>query len=378
MSVRWFLVGLLLGGCSLTGCSNRSEPETILFGYLAPPNARDKAVGEHAQHGVLLAVEEINNGEGQIPGRRIAVLHPDAVGAQDVLAPEAVRLITVNRVAALLGGQTAEEAERLGRASQTYGVAVVTPAALSAAPKGDNVFSVNVSQQFRGQSLARFAATELTVHRLILLTDARQPGYEALTAAAFKEFATNAQAQAEAWTYKTEAEFKELCDRVLKARPQAVLLAGPSADLMTLRAKLQQGEIQAPLLFGGDEDLAFQQANDKTFPDIYLALAFAGDGGTPLGQEFAKKYLQRFQEPPDLQAALAYDSIRILAEGLRRAKGTLPAGLRTELAGSNFTFESLTGPVAFTAERSARRPLFIAQVQEGHCVMLKRYDAPPP
>jgi len=379
MSVRQSFVPLLLGCSILAGCSSRNEAETIFVGHIAPFSGRDKAVGEHAKQGIVLAVEEINNSENQTAGRRIAVLHVDSLGEQDSLQPEAVRLITVNHVAALLGGQTAEAAERLGRASQPYGVALVTAAPLAAPPKGDNVFSVNVNQSFRGQTLARFAVNELKAHRVIVLTESRQAGHEALTAAALKEFNSAPQAQAEEWTYKSEGEFKELSDRAIKAQPQALLLAGPAADLAALRSKLQQSTAQVPLLFGGEDGLALaNQANEKTLSDVYLAEAFAGDGGTPQGQEFAKKYQQRFHEPPDLHAALAYDSLRLLAEAVRQAKGTRPANVRTELAEPNFTLESLTGPLTFAPDHSARRPAFIGQVQDGRVVPVKRYEPPTP
>ena len=113
MSVRRSLAPLLLGCLSLTGCYHRNESETVFVGHIAPFSGRDKAVGEHAKQGITLAVEEINNSENQNSNGRIAVLHVDSLGDPEALQPEAVRLITVNRVTALLGGQTWETAERL-------------------------------------------------------------------------------------------------------------------------------------------------------------------------------------------------------------------------------------------------------------------------
>jgi branched-chain amino acid transport system substrate-binding protein len=376
MSVRWLRLLLLLGCLSVTGCYGGGEPETVLIGHLAPFSGRDKAVGEHAKQAITLAVEDSNATENQNPAKRIAVLHVDSRGDLDDLQNKAVRLIRINQVVALLGGQNAEEADRLGRASQTYGVAVVTPASLPGQPAGDNLFSVNASQELRGRILARFAAEVLKANHIMSLTESGRAGSEALIAGATKELATAVEIRRE---YKSDVEFKDAVERAVKAQPQAVLFVGPASDLLKLRVQLQQSGIKVPLLYGGDDVSALvSQTNEKTPSDVYVAEVFAGDGGTSQGQEFVKKYQERFHEFPDLQAVLAYDGIRLLAEAFRQTKSARTADVRAALAEPNFSFDSLTGPLTFAAEHSARRPLFIGKVQDGRVAVVKRYEPDKP
>jgi branched-chain amino acid transport system substrate-binding protein len=102
---------------------------------------------------------------------------------------------------------------------------------------------------------------------------------------------------------------------------------------------------------------------------------FAEDGLTPHGQDFARRYQERFKEAPDLHAASAYDGARLLFEAMRRAKGTKPERLRETLLGLD-NFDSLTGPLAIDKDdHGARRPVFVVQRQEGAQKVVKRYDA---
>src|SRR5262249_36542112 len=83
----------------LCGCKPRGEPEPILIGHVAPLSGPNEQIGESARQAIALAVAEANNREENlIAGLRVAVLHVDSRGELDALQPEAVRLITVNRV----------------------------------------------------------------------------------------------------------------------------------------------------------------------------------------------------------------------------------------------------------------------------------------
>ena len=133
------------------------------------------------------------------------------------------------------------------------------------------------------------------------------------------------------------------------------------------------------MLFGGEESAwPALLAEADAGRGVYAVTTFAADGLTRHGQEFAKKYRERFQEAPDLPAAAAYDGARLLFEAMRRAKSSEPEPVRKailELA----NFDSLTGPLTIDREdHGARRPVFVVQQQEGQPKLVKRYDANQP
>jgi ABC-type branched-subunit amino acid transport system substrate-binding protein len=131
----------------------------------------------------------------------------------------------------------------------------------------------------------------------------------------------------------------------------------------------------ALILAGGEEHLAALQADREAGNGLYLATTYVTDGATPQNQSFARDYQERFHEAPDVNAALAYDGVRLLLEAARRVGVPTPSQVRTEVAGfMSAGFDSLTGTLTFDQNHSARRPLYVGRLQDGQLKVIKRYD----
>src|SRR5207253_49326 len=108
---------------------------------------------------------------------------------------------------------------------------------------------------------------------------------------------------------------------------------------------------------------------------VYAATAYLAGATVPANQEFVKKYQERFQEKPDIHAALAYDGIRLLLDALRRAQPMQPPKIRAELGQTQEAFPSLTGPLTFDRDRVVHRPIFVVRVVRGEPKIVKTSDA---
>jgi branched-chain amino acid transport system substrate-binding protein len=366
----WLLASLLLAGCT-----HSTPTDPIVIGHLAPMSGPDRMIGEHAQRGIILAVEEANGDGEKVNGRRVEVVHVDDRGAPDAAGYEAVRLIAVNRAVALLGGATGERAEQIARAAQSYGVPLVTPSPLPSPLAADTAFSTCPPPAQQGKVLGRFAADELKAKRVAVLLDARGGTFSGLAAAFAREFSGDGR-QADQFRYDSDAGLADLAARAAKAKPDAVLIATSLGDFVKLCEGLAKAEVKGPVLFGGEETAwPALLAESDAGRDVYALTTFAADGLTQRGQEFAKKYRERFKEEPDVYAADAYDGARLLFEAMRRAKSVETDRLRPALADVG-TFDSVTGPLTIDKEdHGARRPLFVAQQREGQPKLVKRYDA---
>ncbi|HKI33104.1 MAG TPA: ABC transporter substrate-binding protein [Gemmataceae bacterium] len=368
----WLLAALLFAGCSRS-----SSTEAIVVGHLAPLSGPDKMLGEHARQGILLAVEEINGDTEKINGRPVEVHQADDCGPPAAAGNAAVRLVTVTRAVALLGGLTSERAEQIARAAQP-GVPLVTPSPLPAPLAAETAFSTCPPPGQQGKALARFSAEELKVKHVAVLLDSRSAVCAGVAAAFVKEFRA-AERQADQFRYENDTGLADLAARAAQAKPDAVLIATPVADFVKLREGLVKAEVKGPFLFGGEESawpVLFAEAGAGH--GVYAVTTFAADGLTARGQEFAKKYRERFQEAPDLYAASAYDGARLLFEAMRKAGPGKLERLREQFAGLE-NFDSLTGPLTIDKDdHGAHRPLFVVQRQEGEAKMVKCYDAKLP
>jgi branched-chain amino acid transport system substrate-binding protein len=376
----------------LAGCGGKTEPAPLWIGHISPRTGPDKAVGENARRGIQLAVEEANkNPEERGAGRPVRVRHTDSRGEPDAFGAEATRLVRVNRVVGLLGGNRTADIKEFRRLEGT-GVCLVSPlGSVAGPPREGNVFFTGLSPGQKGRALARFAADKGFHHVVVLVDDRDKDGQYAVLVEAFREIAAELAGKKSSrrkmlltgtWHYSSEAGLKKRArqlarelqktGRTNRPRPDALLLAGKPAAVVQLREEL--GGTHLPILFGGGEGSTEALLGEPESRDrIYLATAFVPDAGTDRAAAFVKSFKKQFGEEPDIHAALAYDSARILFTALRKAENLDPGEIRKALAGLK-DFPGLTGPLSFDSHGQAERPVFIVMLEQGKVVKVKRYS----
>jgi branched-chain amino acid transport system substrate-binding protein len=342
------------------GCGRRGEPEPVWVGHLAPLSGPEAARGQAARQGVLLAVEEARQAGETAGGRPVAFRHVDGRADPRRVRAEGVRLLTVNGVSALLAGPDADLAGELVRAAQPYGAGVVVPGEVSGPPP-EGVLALGVRPGYRGEVLARYACGPLKASRAALLVDGGRPPATALASAFKKAWPRGAGRAASEWGYSERTETGPLVERVREWKPGVVLIAGAPADLGRLCAALRKAGVRGPVLYGGEDvDPASVRGEVPAESEVYLATAYSPDGLTARGEEFARRYEERFREHPGLDSAQAYDGARLLIGALTRAAGPDRAQVREALGGTG-SFESVTGPVTWQ-DRQARRRVFVLRL----------------
>jgi branched-chain amino acid transport system substrate-binding protein len=378
----WTLA-LVLAPLVVAGCGGKAEPPPVWFGHISPLSGPDQAVGRSARNGVLQAVEEANQNIAEGAGRPVRVRHTYTHGKPGGFGATATRLVAVNHVTALLGGQNWEEIKEFKRLDRD-GVFLVSPTGfLTPSESNANLFFTGLSARRQGAALARFAADK-GFARVVVLVNAKEHA---------DRFRAVAQSFADTFPtlrgkkrprrkpvllgpkeYGNEVSIKERADSLIPdlGRTDAMVVAGTPADVKRLRAIVG---MKVPVLFAGEEgSLRALLEEEETRSGVYLATAFTTDAGTGQVKEFVKKYRQRFREAPDVYAALAYDSARMLFTAVRKAETTESVRVRDELAGLK-DLAGLTGPLTFDSHHQVTRDVFIVRIHQGKPGKVKRYPA---
>ncbi len=360
---------VVLPGLFLVGCSSKTTPEPLWVGHLAQLSGAGKVQGMQARQGVKLAVEETTAAGTRVLGRPLAVRHVDTRGDAETPRSEAVRLIAVSKVSALLADVDSAQAERVGRESLPYGVPVLVCGEL-ASPPGDNVFVLGAGPEARGRALARFAVDSLKADAVLVVTDGRNALAGAVAAAFVRQCRKDGRLKTPELEYLNEEEFKERLSRVIKAKPAAVLLAGSTRDCRRLQAELQTAGLKTSILFGGEDGVAAELRSDaENHPDLYLATAYAKEGLSEKGRDFTRRFQEATSDPAALAAALAYDGTRLLFEAMRKAETGSGPRVREQLAKIE-AFESVTGSLSFK-DRQAQRPVFVVALKGAETTLVK-------
>jgi hypothetical protein len=245
---------------------------------------------------------------------------------------------------------------------------------------GEGVFSLAAAPGVRGKALAKWLSDTLPGARVLVLKDALDPVAVTVAAAFVRELPRSFRVEEGALGDPAAS---------LGEKPGAVLLACPPGDFGKHRQRLLDAGFDGPVLYGGEdagpEELrnvstgsappmpqAGPEDAGKAVRRIVLATVYCPEGLTEQGQEFARKYQEKFGVPPDLAAAQAYDGARLLLDAIRRAETTTAPHIRDEL-GKTKDFETVTGPLRFD-DHAARRRVFVLESSDGRTKLLRTQE----
>jgi branched-chain amino acid transport system substrate-binding protein len=366
----------ILGAACLAfaGCQSGASPPPITLGHVSNVSAVD-GVGQRAQKGIDLALKEAADANlaEALDGRRLQVRHTDTRGQVDAYESQAVRLVSVNRVAGLIGGRTPDQVVALDRSHIT----VVSPCGVRPAGVSDLVFAIGMRPAQQAFVLARYAAEDLKIADVMIVTDERREELVSVADAFARQFAQAWQAMAKTAKtttvrYNKDAKWDEVAARIVERKSAgAVVFAGAARDWLELRRKQA---ITVPLLFAGEDSDAANLEPGAVKETVYHATAFAPDPDAPRTQAFIRKYRDGFKEDPDLAAALGYEALQLYAAALKEISPAFTTEkLLSALRGTK-DFPGLAGPLTMTADQHVRRPLYILRRAGTAVALQRRFD----
>lgn len=339
---------------ALAGCTRSDADRPVWVGHVHATNH-----GDDGYRAVHLAVEELNKEPARLPqGRRLQVRHAAGDNKPEEWGAQAARLTALNRVNGLVAGGGGPEAERVGAAALDGGVVGISTAGWPGG-SSQNLFAVGLAPAERGRVLAEVAKGQKAV-RVI-----RDPAARAANLAADR-FAADLKA---AGVTVTEAE---VATPPKAGAEPVVFFACPARAALDYPAKKD-----TLLLFGEDDAELPALLAAGTADGFHVATSYYPGATSDRLTTFSAKYKEAYKQPPTTGAVLAYDALIVWVEAARRANGTDPAALRGELLKREQPFDTLTGPLTFADDHTARRPVFVCRVAGGAPDLVRRYDPEP-
>lgn len=352
------------GGGTTAGSTAGGE---IVLGHFASMTGGEATFGRSTDNGIQLAVDEINK-SGGINGKQVRVITYDDKGEKPEAGTAVTRLVTRDKVVAVLG-EVASSLSLVGApVCQEYGVPMVSPSSTNAEVTnvGDMIFRVCFVDSFQGYVCAKFARDTLKAQKAALLYDQTQAyavGLQDDFAKAFKELGAEIVSQQ---TYqKGDPDFSAQLTAIRASNPDVVFIPGYYTDVGNIAIQARKLGITTPLLGGDgwDSEKLGQIAGDS-INGCYYSNHYSQQDPDPRVQEFIKKYKQRFNNTPDGLAALGYDAARILCQAIGRAGSTEGVAIAAELAKTK-DFDGVTGKISIDAQRNAIKPAVILEMKNG-------------
>jgi len=366
-----FLLALVLGALGF-GCSKQSG-DVIKVGEFASLTGKEATFGISSHEGTLLAVEELN-AAGGVLGKKIELITEDDLSKAGEAATAVNKLIARDGVVAILGEVASSRSLEAAPICQQNKIPMISPSSTN--PKvtesGDFIFRVCFTDILQGKILASFAGRTLKAKKVAIFTDVKSD-YSKGLAKYFKEhfIATGGQIVTELDFNGGDKDFKAQLTAIRSSSPDAIFIPGYYTDVALICIQAKQLGVTAPI-FGGDgwesEDLV--KIGKDAVESTYFSTHAAADSPDPRVKNFVEVYKKRWKnddgtpKTPDAMAMLGHDSVKILAEAIKRAGTTEGQKVRDALAATR-DFDGVSGKITIDAKRDATKPMVILQVKGG-------------
>lgn len=368
----FFSLALLVSG--LAGCEPGPKADTneIVIGHFGSMSGSEATFGESTDNGIKLAIEELNAADG-INGKKVRLITYDDKGDAREAGTAVTRLVTKDKVTAVLG----EVATGLSLAGapicQENGVPMITPSSTN--PKvtkiGDMIFRVCFIDPFQGSVCAKFAreSDRLKASKAAILSDQASPYSVGLQEEFEKAFLALGGTITTKQTYQSgDQDFSAQLTVIRGSEPDVIFVPGYYTEVGNIALQARKLGIKTPLL-GGDgwDSSKLGETAGKAIDGCFYSNHYSHQDPSPRVQEFIKKYEAKHKGTPDGLAALGYDGARILFEAMKRAKSLSGADIAAELAKTH-DFDGVTGKISIDKDRNAVKPAVMLEMKNGHSV----------
>jgi branched-chain amino acid transport system substrate-binding protein len=359
---------VLLVSCALLGASCSRQSEAIKVGEYASLTGKDATFGQSSHKGAVMAFEELN-AAGGVLGKKLELITEDNQSRPGESATVAKKLITREKVVALLGEVASTRSLEAAPIAQNAKIPMIAPAATNPAvtETGDYVFRVCFIDPFQGTVMAKFAQDDLKVSKVAILTSVSN-AYSVGLANFFRDtFTKNGGTVAIEQKYtEGDKDFRAQLTAIKAAGIEAVFVPGYYTEAALVVRQARDLGITVPF-FGGDgwESEKLLEIGGAALNGCFYSTHFSPENQDPNVAAFVRKFKARWNnETPDAFAALGYDAAYVLIDAIKRAGTTAGPQLRDALAATR-NFAGATGITTIDQSRNATKGATIIAIKDG-------------
>lgn len=367
------LLPVLAGGCDrMRGQKGGEEEgkgggETILVGEFGSFTGSEATFGQSTHNGLMLAVKEINAAGGG-KGKKIEVKWLDDAGKTQEAGLAVTRLITENKVIAVIGEVASSLSLAGGRVAQQKGVPMISPSSTNpdVTDLGDMIFRVCFIDPFQGYVGAKFARENLKAQKAAILYDQAQAYSQGLREEFRKSFVKLGGEIVTEQAYSGgDSDFSAQLTTIRDHKPDVIYLPGYYTDVGNTVLQARKLGITQPFLGGDGWDSAqLAKIGGASIEGSFYSNHYSHEETRPAVQNFVKKYKEDYGAVPDGLAALGYDAMMIMADAMKRSPSLSGKDLAKAISETK-NFSAVTGIITIDEHRNARKPAVVVVMKGG-------------
>jgi branched-chain amino acid transport system substrate-binding protein len=341
--------------------------DTVRIGIVTPLTGDVKTYGESTKNCALMAIEEYAK-KGKY---HVVPLVSDDRNDPTEGANAALKLITQDKVTAIIGPLTSKVAIPMSETAQKYKIPMITGTAtnpkvtVSDGRRKSYVFRTCYTDPFQGGAAAGFALKDLKAKTAAVLYDVSND-YSKGLAEVFKATFVKGGGTITAYEsyQKDDVDFSALISKTAMKKPEIIYLPDYYNKVGLIAKQIREKGMKATLL-GGDgwdsPDLA--RIAGSAIAGGYFTNHYSPDRKDSVTQAFIKKYKEKYGIAPDALGSATYDAATILLKVLDGAK--TPASDEIVKGLSRIKgFKGVTGTISFDKNGDVVKSVVILKMEK--------------
>jgi len=335
--------------------------ETVKIGLLSPTSGDLAQYGIAVKNAAEMAVKELN-AAGGINGAQIELIAYDNEADPTKSMTLFNKLVEEDKIVALVGPVISGTSLVVGPLAEAAQIPMLSPTATNAdVTVGlDYVFRACYIDPYQGRVVAKFASENLSAKTAVIFRNVSND-YAIGLADAFTEAFAGEIVADEGYTGE-DNDFKAIISKIASLDPDVIFIPDYFNTVGLIAKQLKEAGVTATLL-GGDGWDGIQADYAAEVEGGYFANHYSTTDESPLVQNFIKAYNDTYKEVPNALAALAYDSMNVMAAAIAKAGSTEGPKILEALKATDM--DAVCGRIKFDENGDTIKAVAMIKVENG-------------
>ncbi|MBE3585491.1 ABC transporter substrate-binding protein [Desulfofundulus thermocisternus] len=369
------LVVVLAAGCGGNAgapggsSSEGAQGDTIKIGFMGALTGNEASYGIETLKGMKMAAEDLNKAGGVL-GKKIEIVESDHGSKQTEAASVVQKMISKDRVVAIVGDPTTGKTKLAAPICQQNKVVLLSAGAVGpgVVEFGDYIFRDTLLDAVAAPAVTKYLVNELGWKKVAIVTSTNNDYSVGLTKI-FEEAlaANNAQIVDRESIQDGDQDFSAQVTRIKQAKPDGIIFTGYYTEGGLFMKEVRKQGLDLKMA-GGDGLLSpvlWKLGGDAVEGSmVYTGFAADPENAAPQTKEFIKKYqAANDNKLPDMFSAQGYDAVMLLAKAMKEANSTDPSKFKDALAKTK-DYPGVSGTLTFLPNREpVKSPVYLLEVK---------------
>ena len=370
-------IGLLAMATSLallSGCApgSSSSSDKIKIGVNYELSGAVATYGQDSVKGIEMAFEEIN-AAGGIKGKKVELTKYDTKSEPAEATTLATRLMTQDKVIAILGPATSGSFKATIPVAISNQVPVISGSAtaddvtVDASGVKEYAFRTCFNDSYQGTAMANYALNKLSAKSAVIIKD-NSSDYAKGLAENFKSTFTAAGGiiVGEDSYVQKETDFNAILTRVRSMNFDVIYLPGYYQEAGLIIKAARELGINQPVLGadGFDSPDLLKLGGASALNNVYFTNHYSSLDEDPLVVKFIEDFKAKYGEEPNAFHALGYDTAKFLASAIERASELTGPAVKDALATTK-DFPAVTGTLSVDQNHNPVKAIVVVGLKDG-------------